>query len=72
MFTRSGTTWSQGAYVKASNTAVNDQFGDSVALSADGATLVVGAFLEDSAATGTGGDQADNSSSASGSVYVFH
>jgi cysteine-rich repeat protein len=72
VFTRNGTTWSQGAYVKASNTGANDQFGGSVALSADGTTLVVGALREDSAATGTGGDQADNSSSSSGSVYVFH
>jgi cysteine-rich repeat protein len=72
VFTRSGTTWSQGAYVKASNAGASDQFGDSIALSADGTTLVVGALREDSAATGTGGDQADNASSASGSVYVFH
>ena len=29
VFTRSGTTWTQQAYVKASNTASNDYFGDS-------------------------------------------
>jgi trimeric autotransporter adhesin len=71
VFTRSGGTWRQAAYVKASNTGGNDRFGESVALSADGSILAVGAFVEDSAATGVGGDQADNSADGSGAVYVF-
>ena len=71
VFTRSGTTWSQQAYVKASNTGATDQFGMSVALSSDGSTLAVGAPHEESAATGIGGNQADNSASGSGAVYVF-
>ncbi|HWO17840.1 MAG TPA: hypothetical protein VNO30_03665, partial [Kofleriaceae bacterium] len=71
VFTRSSTTWSQQAYVKASNTGGGDEFGTSVALSADGATLAVGAHYEDSSATGIGGNQADNSAGASGAVYVF-
>jgi cysteine-rich repeat protein len=71
VFTRSGGTWSQQAYVKASNTGGDDRFGESVALSADGSILAVGAFVEDSAATGVGGDQADNSAGSSGAVYVF-
>ncbi|HWO23288.1 MAG TPA: DUF4215 domain-containing protein [Kofleriaceae bacterium] len=71
VFTRSGTTWSQQAYVKASNTGEDDYFGYRVALSADGSTLVVGAYGEASAATGIGGNQADNSAEASGAVYVF-
>lgn len=69
VFTRRGTTWSQQAYVKASNTGVSDLFGYSVALSGD--TLVMGAYQEDSNATGINGNQADNSSSESGAVYVF-
>jgi drug/metabolite transporter (DMT)-like permease len=44
VFTRSGGTWSQQAYVKASNTGANDGFGYSVALSADGSMLAVAAF----------------------------
>ncbi|MBY6210990.1 FG-GAP repeat protein [Microbulbifer agarilyticus] len=61
-------------YIKASNAEANDRFGDTVALSADGSTLAVGAFTEDSGANdvsidGTG--ETDNSSSASGAVYVF-
>ncbi|HWO27154.1 MAG TPA: hypothetical protein VNO30_50840 [Kofleriaceae bacterium] len=71
VFTRSGTTWSQSAYVKASNTDAGDSFGSSVALSDDGSTLVVGALYEDSKATGIGGDQADNFASNAGAVYVF-
>jgi cysteine-rich repeat protein len=71
VFTRSGPTWSQQAYVKASNTGAYDRFGASVALSADGSTLAVGAYGEDSAATGIDGNQADNSVWAAGAVYVF-
>jgi hypothetical protein len=70
VFRRSGTTWQQAAYVKASNTDAGDQFGASVVLSGD--TLAVGAFSEASTAQGVGGDQADNSASTSGAVYVFH
>ncbi len=66
-----GTTWSQQAYVKASNTGQDDQFGFAVALSADGNTLAVAAINESSGATGVGGDQSDNSAPNSGAVYLF-
>ncbi len=71
VFTRSGSTWSQQAYVKASNTASNDSFGSSVALSGDGNTLAIGADREDSNATGINGSEVDNSASEAGAVYVF-
>ena len=71
VYTRAGTTWTQQAYVKASNTNTSDRFGTSVALSGNGSTLAVGAVLEDSAATGIDGDQADNTVTESGAVYVF-
>jgi hypothetical protein len=71
VFTRSGSTWSQQAYMKASNTGAGDYFGSSVALSGDGNTLAVGAYLESSNATDVNGNQADNSVSDSGAVYVF-
>ena len=71
VFSRSGATWSQQAYIKASNTDVFDFFGEAVALSADGTTLVVGASGESSNATGVDGPQADNSAANSGAVYVF-
>lgn len=69
VFTRSGTTWSQQAYLKASNAAQGDYFGESVAIS--GNTIVVGARLEDSNATGVNGNQANNSASSAGAAYVF-
>lgn len=71
VFTRAGTQWSQQAYVKASNTQADDLFGDSVALDANGNTLAIGAPLEDSGATGVGGDESDNSAASAGAVYVF-
>jgi hypothetical protein len=70
VYTRDGAgTWSQQAYIKASNTDADDSFGRSVALSGD--TLAVGASLEDSAATGIDGDQSDNSATNAGAVYVY-
>jgi hypothetical protein len=71
VFSRSGTTWTQQEYIKASNAETVDEFGTSLDLSDDGNTLVVGAPNEDSNATGVGGSQADNSSTFSGAVYVF-
>jgi hypothetical protein len=69
VFTRAGNAWSQQAYLKASNTDASDQFGFSADISGD--TIVVGAFGEDSNATGVNGNQADNSAGASGAAYVF-
>ena len=69
VFVRSGTNWSQQAYLKASNTDAGDQFGFSVSISAD--TAVVGAVLEDSSSTGAGSVQADNNALDSGAAYVF-
>ena len=80
VFTRSGTTWSQQAYIKASNTGEagkgdelgdGDQFGFSLALSDDGNTLAAGAIAEDGGAAGINGNQADNSLQSAGAVYVF-
>ncbi|KIG19527.1 Molybdopterin oxidoreductase, iron-sulfur binding subunit [Enhygromyxa salina] len=71
VFARSGTVWSQQAYLKASNSDLDDRFGQSVTLSDDGDTLAVGAYGEDSSATGIDGNQADNSASVAGAVYVF-
>lgn len=71
LFTRTGTTWSQQAYVKGSNTEAFDQFGSAAGLSRDGRTLVVTALGEDSSAKGSNGNQADNSAMESGAAYVF-
>lgn len=52
VFVRSGTTWSQEAYLKASNPDSDDNFGSAVAI--DGDRIVVGAPHEDSAIGGIG------------------
>ena len=71
VFTRTGTTWSQKYYVKSSNAEKYDEFGGSVALSRDGRTMLASAHAEDGGSKGAGGNQADNSVSESGAVYVF-
>ncbi|MBV1928377.1 MAG: FG-GAP repeat protein, partial [Gammaproteobacteria bacterium] len=71
LFSRTGNSWSQQAYLKASNTDTNDWFGQSVALSANGNTLAVGAIGEDSAATGINDDENDDNASKAGAVYLF-
>jgi len=69
VFVRSGTNWNQQAYLKASNTGAEDDFGTSVAVSGD--TVVVGAMHEDSSASGVNGDQGNNGGTNSGAAYVF-
>jgi FG-GAP repeat/Divergent InlB B-repeat domain len=69
VFVRSSGVWSQQAYLKASNTGVDDRFGLSVAISGD--TIIVGASNEASNAVGINGNQADNSADGSGAAYVF-
>jgi hypothetical protein len=71
VFARTGTLWVQQAYLKASNTGGNDRFGSAVAVSADGASIAVGAPLEDSNAVGIDGNGGNNSSTNSGAAYVF-
>jgi hypothetical protein len=69
VFVRNGTNWSQQAYLKASNTGIQDDFGYSVSVSGD--TVVVGALYEGSNATGVNGDQSDDSAEEAGAAYVF-
>jgi hypothetical protein len=69
VFSRSGQSWIEDAFVVASNTTAGDNFGAAVAISGD--TLAVGALAEDSQATGVGGDQSDDTINNSGAVYVF-
>jgi len=71
VYSPSGDSWAQQAYIKASNAESYDHFGNAVALSADGSTLAVAAYFEASGTTGVNGDQTDNSRPQSGAVYVF-
>ena len=68
VFIRTGTAWTQQAYLKASNTGAEDHFGSSVAVSGD--TVVVGALLEDSNSKIIGSDETDNTASNSGAAYM--
>jgi hypothetical protein len=71
VFAHGETSWSQQAYLKAANTEASDYFSLSVALNADGTTLVLGAPYEDSGAFGVDGDASDNGAGSSGAAYVF-
>jgi len=68
VFTRTNATWSQQAYLKASNTGTIDGFGFAVSLSGDGNTLAVTSPYEKSAAIGIDGNQADNTSLGAGAA----
>jgi hypothetical protein len=70
VFTRSAGGWSQQAFLKALNQGVADNFGWSVALSADGNTLAVGAPHENSSTTGVN-NTSDEAAANAGAVYVF-
>jgi hypothetical protein len=71
VFIRDQGDWPQQAYIKASNTDQNDQFGDSISLSADGNTLAVNAYREDSDSKGINEAENNNDANDSGAVYVF-
>ncbi len=70
-FTRSSGMWSQNAYVKATNTRIDHGFGIAVALTGD--TLAVGAYKEDSCATGVNGSPTtyDPDCDWTGAVYIY-
>jgi hypothetical protein len=59
----------QQAYLKASNAGAEDNFGFSC--SVQGTTVVIGAPVEGSEATGIGGDETSDNAGTSGAVYVL-
>lgn len=72
--------WTLASYLKAGNNRAYDngryldngpRFGASLALSADGSTLVVGAPGETSSAKGVNGDASDTQTQGAGAAYVF-
>ena len=68
VFVRNGNTWSQQAYLKASNPGLTDQFGEAVSISGD--TMIVGAINEDTGAAGVN-PVPDEISSRAGAAYIF-
>jgi len=71
IYTRTGNTWTQRAYLKGSNTEAFDMFGSAAAVSRDGKTFVTGAPMEASAARGVNANQNENSAQGSGAAYIF-
>ncbi len=69
VFTPYGATWMQKAYLKASNTGADHNFGHAVALA--GGTVVVGAPSENGTATGVNGVPSFGFAGDSGAVYAF-
>lgn len=70
VFTWDGASWSESAYLKASNTEAGDNFGLEVP-AVSGGTVVVGAPSEDGAAGGIDGDQSSNNAESAGAVYIY-
>lgn len=68
VFTRSGSSWTEQAILKAGNADAGDGFGGAVALS--GSTLLVGAPGEDGSGTGVGPTN-NNGATDSGAAYLF-
>src|SRR5688572_4191055 len=71
VWARSGASWVEQAFVKASNPDLEDWFSVRLAISGDGSRLIVGASMEDSAATGVNGSEDDDSAEDSGAAYVY-
>lgn len=71
VYSRSGSSWQQQAYLKSANPDSFDRFGSSLAFTADGTGLVVGATGESSSAPGVGGNASDNSVPGAGAAYYF-
>ncbi len=73
VYERSGVSWASKTFVKSSNTDSKDSFGWGMAISGDGGTLAVGAYREDSSATGinpTPGTDATADENV-GAVYLY-
>jgi hypothetical protein len=67
LFTRTGTTWAQQAYLKSASNEAFDEFGNSISMSRNGRAFVIGARGED----GAGKGPTDNSLDESGAAFVF-
>lgn len=69
LFTRNGTSWSQVAYLKPSNSSFCWAYGFSVALSGD--LFIAGASGEFSNAIGVNGNQRNSNAIDSGAAYLY-
>lgn len=65
-------TWTEDAFLAASNADAEDLFGWAVALSPDASTVFVGAPGEGGNSPGVNGNEENNDTAASGAVYAFN
>lgn len=63
--------WYQEAYIKPLDSEIQDEFGRSIDISADGTTLVIGTPGDDGSGNGVNGDPSNNDALSSGAVYVY-
>lgn len=72
VFSFSAGNWIQSAYVKSRYTEAGDALGVSVAMSADGQTIGIGSYLDDSNTTGINSTPNDDgSTNQSGALYIY-
>jgi hypothetical protein len=71
VFARGNIDWEEATELTPANGHYGDGFGGSLALSASGDTLVIGASYESSAATGVNGDADNTQAMLAGAAYVF-
>lgn len=71
VFQRDAGAWMQTTYLKAPVADKYDHAGYAVAVSGDGLTIALGAYREDGAGHGVGGDPLDNSLTEHGAVWLF-
>lgn len=71
LFSKSGGMWTQEYYIKSPNSESGDLFGSSLCMSKNGKWIGIGAYGEDSNATGVNGNQNNNEMESSGAVYIY-
>ncbi len=71
VYTRSGQSWTEEAYFKASTTDISDLFGRTISINSAGDRFVVGAIAEAGNVSGINGDPNNNLAATSGAAYVF-
>jgi len=71
VFGRAGSGWTQGAYVKASNTQPYAEFGHALSLSADGSVLAVAAVAQSGSGRGIGAPPESTGREESGAAYLY-
>lgn len=72
VFVENNGVWEQEAFIKASNSGVQDQFGDVVSISGD--LIIAGALMEDSSSPVINGSQGNAGNSTTGdygAAYIF-